>query len=100
MERAVSLALQALPIFAAACAGLWVVIRYFLERRRGPRPDPATVQQGQVIPPPSDEWATRAYEGLQRELKDEIADHAHTINRHRLCHELMADHGIPVPDDH
>ena len=57
--------------------------------------------QGQVIPQPApDQWATRAYEGLERELSDERADHARTIHLHRHCHDRMTEHGIDVPDDH
>ena len=101
MERAVALALQALPLITAVCVGIFALVRYIISLRRSPQQStPTPVQQGQVIPPPTDQWADRAYAGLQRELEDEIADHAHTINRHRICHESMRGAGLSVPDDH
>lgn len=60
---------------------------------------PAPVVGTTVPMPESDGWR-KAYEGALRELEDEQQDHAHTMNRHLRCHQLMSDAGIDVPDDH
>ena len=69
---------------------------------RKPKTD-ATPVVGTTVPisavDTAEGWRT-AYQGAIRERDDEIADHAHTIDRHRVCHGRMEDAGIPVPDDH
>ena len=75
---------------------LWVI-----DRHDKAQAQQGSIAQGQVIPQPaSDEWANRAYEGLVRELADEQRDHAHSIDRHRSCHDVMRAAGLHVPDDH
>ncbi len=101
-ERVAALTVFILPAVVALCAGLWKVFLWAVDRhdRRPPEPTEPRVQQGQVIEAAVAPWADRAYEGIVRELKDEQADHAQTINRHRSCHDAMRDAGLSVPDDH
>ena len=100
VDRAAALIVLILPALTALGAGAWKVFTWAVDRHD--ESFEAHVMQGQVIQTTSapDEWATRAYEGLERELRDEQADHARTIHRHRACHESMRAAGMHVPDDH
>lgn len=99
VERVAAIVALLTPILVAAAAGIWKVLTYLLNRQDDTEPP---IPQGQVIQPPApDSWAARAaYDRALDLLDDERADHARTIDRHRACHALMREHGIPVPDDH
>jgi hypothetical protein len=102
LERVGALLASVIPVLAIVCAGLWKVFTWAMDRHDEAltTTTAAPIVQGQQIPESKEDWADRAYKGLERELDDERADHAHTINRHRACHATMREHGIPVPDDH
>ncbi len=98
VDRTAALIVLLLPAAAAFCAGIWTVFTWAMKRHDDTKGSP--IVQGQVIPAPHDQWADRAYAGIVRELDDERADHAHSINRHRSCHDAMRAAGLVVPDDH
>jgi hypothetical protein len=104
VERAAALIVLILPAVVAFCAGVWKVFTWAVDRHDeaavSSPPIESRIQQGEVINQP-ESWAERAaYESVRELLEDERADHAHTIDRHRPCHDVMREHGIPVPDDH
>lgn len=101
LERAAALIVLILPAAVAIATGAWRVFLWAIDRHDKAQNGSGRIAQGQVIPQPAvDAWATRAYEGLRRELDDEREDHAHTIDRHRACHDVMRGAGLHVPEDH
>lgn len=101
LERVAALLASLVPPLAIICGGIFALVRWLMDRHDREHTDEGHIAQGQVIPAkPDDEWATRAYEGLARELADEQQDHARDIDRHRACHESMRAAGLRVPDDH